>query len=67
VSPTPPEEPPVAPKMILTRPPGGKRVNDMTDDEIYAWAKAITDFMQVQRPIVDAAGAYLRAKAKASQ
>jgi len=57
-------EPPVAPKLILSAPPSGKKVTEMTADELRAWADAIFDAMAGQRPVVEAAGDYLRRKAQ---
>ena len=54
-------DPPESPKLILSAPPGGKKVCEMTDEEIRAWADAIFDQMKAQRPVVEAAGQYLRA------
>ena len=39
-----------------------KPVNEMTDAEIEAWADEIFDEMRAQRPIVEAAGAWPRAR-----
>jgi len=58
----PPGDPPESPKLILSAPPGGKKVSEMTDEEIWAWADAIFDQMKAQRPVVEAAGHYLKAK-----
>jgi len=49
-----------SPKLILSAPPGGKLPKDMTPDERRAWANAIFDAMASQRPVVEAAGVYLR-------
>jgi len=60
VSTTPPTKPPVCPQIVLSAPPHGKKPNEMSEDEIGAWADSIFDFMEAQRPIVDAASAYLK-------
>ncbi len=60
-------EPPVSPQYILSAPPGGKKPNEMTEDEIRAWADSIFDFMLAQRPMVEEAGRYLRERRQRAQ
>jgi len=48
---------PVAPKIILSAPPHGKKPNEMTEAEIGEWADAIFDQFEKERPTVEAARA----------
>jgi hypothetical protein len=59
---TAPRKPPPSPRLILSAPPGGKKVKDMTDEEIYDWARSITNEMKDQRPAVAKAAKFLKAK-----